>query len=144
MSFFDYLQIASVAIFLLIIVGRAMYMRLSRNINPIVIWSNRNGLLLAFSLSAFAGLVVWMVEVLLYALHAKFHIVPAPLDVRLMDSVAARIGGVALVTLALFIFSMAFVSFGDSWRVGLDEKKPGALVTTGIFAGSRKPVFVGA
>ncbi len=142
MSFFDYFQIASVAIFLLILVGRAMYMRLSRNINPIVVWNSKNGLLLAFSLTAFTGLAVWIVEVLLYALHAGFHIFPAPLDVRLIDWLPVRIGGVALVTLALFIFSMAFVSFGDSWRVGLDEKTPGALVTTGIFASSRNPIYL--
>jgi len=50
--------------------------------------------------------------------------------------------GVTLVTLGLVIFIFAFVSFGDSWRVGIDVRSPGALVTTGIFAASRNPIYV--
>jgi len=42
----------------------------------------------------------------------------------------------------LFLFAMAFLSFGDSWRVGFDTKTPGALVTTGVFAVSRNPIYL--
>ena len=39
------------------------------------------------------------------------------------------------------LFVWALVSFGNSWRIGIDEKKAGALVTGGIFAFSRNPIF---
>ena len=47
-----------------------------------------------------------------------------------------------MVTPGLVIFGLAYVSFGDSWRVGFDVKTPGALVTTGAFALSRNPIYV--
>ncbi|MBI5184202.1 MAG: hypothetical protein HZA01_00525 [Nitrospinae bacterium] len=37
---------------------------------------------------------------------------------------------------------MALVSFRDSWRAGIDEKTQGELITTGIFAVSRNPIFI--
>jgi len=36
----------------------------------------------------------------------------------------------------------ALVSFGDSFRVGIDDRDPAALVTTGAFAVSRNPIYV--
>ena len=142
MSFFDYFQVTSIAIFLLIIVIRAVYMNVSRNINPIVIGSGKKGFALAFELLSFAGLAVWMIEVLLYAFHIEFRIFPAALEMRLIDSPAARVIGVVLISLGLSVFVMAFVSFGDSWRVGFDMKKPGELVTNGIFAFTRNPIYL--
>ncbi len=142
LSFFDYFQFASVVIFLLIILGNTLYLRFSRNINPIAIGGGKRGLVLVVELIAFAGLGVWMVEILLYALHSHFHLLPTSLNVQLIDSVAAKVIGVALVTMGLFIFLLAYISFGDSWRVGFDVKTPGALVTTGVFAVSRNPIYL--
>jgi protein-S-isoprenylcysteine O-methyltransferase Ste14 len=50
--------------------------------------------------------------------------------------------GVLLCTLAIVGLVLALRSFGDSFRVGIDEEKPGGLVTTGLFAISRNPIYV--
>ena len=142
MTFFDYLQIASVVIFLLVITSRAVYMIASRGINPIVIGGGKKGLVRIVELLAFGGLVLWMIEFVLYAVHADFHIFPAPLNQILIDSQISRIIGAALVFIGLLFFLGAFVSFGDSWRVGFDIKTPGKLVTGGIFAFSRNPIYL--
>ena len=42
----------------------------------------------------------------------------------------------------LSIFCLALISFGNSWRVGVDKQNSGKLVTNGIFSISRNPVFV--
>ena len=142
MNFFDYFQIASVVIFLFILVGKILYLRLSRNVNPIAIGGGKRGVVLALELISVAGLMVWLVEVFLYAFHSNFRIFPAPLDGQLVSSQPVKLIGVALVSLALASFAMAYASFGDSWRVGFDVKNPGELVTTGMFSISRNPIYL--
>ncbi len=142
MTFFDYFQIASVAAFVLIIMVKTLYLRLKRNINPIAIGGGKTGLVLVIELFAFISLVVWMFEILLYALHFEFRIFPYPLNFQMIDSEIAKIAGVVLTSLGCLLFILAYVSFGDSWRVGFDVKSPGALVTTGVFSFSRNPIYL--
>jgi protein-S-isoprenylcysteine O-methyltransferase Ste14 len=142
MVFFDYLQIAIVVIFILVIAGRAVFMIATRGINPIVIGGGKKGLVRIVELLSFGGLVLWIIELLLYAVHADFHIFPAPLNQVLIVSQISRITGAILLFVGLLFFLGAFVSFGDSWRVGFDTKTPGKLVTGGIFAFSRNPIYV--
>ncbi len=49
--------------------------------------------------------------------------------------------GVVLCMLGLIFFFYSLVSFGKSFRVGIDEEHPGSLVTTGAFAISRNPIY---
>jgi protein-S-isoprenylcysteine O-methyltransferase Ste14 len=51
-------------------------------------------------------------------------------------------GGVFFCGAGLFLFALSLVSFGKSFRVGIDQDHPDKLVTTGIFALSRNPVYV--
>ena len=57
MTFFDYLQLASVVIFLLVISSRAVYMIASRGINPIVIGGGKKGLVRLVELVSFGGCI---------------------------------------------------------------------------------------
>lgn len=49
--------------------------------------------------------------------------------------------GVAVCIAALAFFLLALISFGKSFRVGIDEEHPGSLVTSGVFAFSRNPIY---
>lgn len=49
--------------------------------------------------------------------------------------------GVILCIIALILFLYSIISFGKSFRVGIDEDHPGPLVTTGAFAISRNPIY---
>lgn len=49
--------------------------------------------------------------------------------------------GVAFCMLGLALFLFSLISFGKSFRVGIDEQHPGTLVTTGAFAISRNPIY---
>jgi protein-S-isoprenylcysteine O-methyltransferase Ste14 len=45
-----------------------------------------------------------------------------------------------LAGLSLLLWSL--VSFGKSFRVGIDTEHPGQLITSGVFAFSRNPIYV--
>ena len=52
-------------------------------------------------------------------------------------------GGVVLCFVGLSLLLLSLVSFGKSFRVGIDVDHPDRLVKTGIFAVSRNPIYVG-
>lgn len=49
--------------------------------------------------------------------------------------------GAALCVIGILLFIYAVISFGKSFRVGLDEDHPGKLVITGAFSISRNPLY---
>jgi len=50
--------------------------------------------------------------------------------------------GLALCVVANIGFARTLACFGESFRVGIDEDKPGDLITNGMFAISRNPIYV--
>lgn len=50
--------------------------------------------------------------------------------------------GVLLCLAGLSLLFLSLVSFGRSFRVGIDPDHPDRLVTTGVFAFSRNPIYV--
>jgi len=50
--------------------------------------------------------------------------------------------GVFFCLSGLVLFGWSLVSFGRSFRVGIDTDHPDQLVTTGVFAYSRNPIYV--
>jgi len=50
--------------------------------------------------------------------------------------------GLLLCLVSIVGFTCSLLSFGSSFRVGIDENKPDKLITNGMFAFSRNPVYV--
>ncbi len=50
--------------------------------------------------------------------------------------------GVLLCAGGLLMMLLSLVSFGTSFRVGIDSEHPDKLITTGIFAYTRNPIYV--
>jgi protein-S-isoprenylcysteine O-methyltransferase Ste14 len=142
MDFFHYFQIASLALVLCIIVSKALHSWLVTGVNPIVIGRGQGAWRIVEVLS-FVALILWVIEVLLRAFQARFDIFPDRLSLGFLQTQGARILGVMLIMFGLIPFILAYVSFGTSWRIGIDRKTPGSLVTGGIFAVTRNPIYVG-
>jgi protein-S-isoprenylcysteine O-methyltransferase Ste14 len=57
------------------------------------------------------------------------------------SEIVSLIGAFFCLAGLIFVF-LSLVSFGRSFRVGIDQDRPDKLVTTGIFAISRNPIYV--
>lgn len=55
----------------------------------------------------------------------------------------ARVAGWALLIASLVWTVIAQTQMGKSWRIGIDQKNRTNLVTSGLFAYSRNPIFLG-
>jgi protein-S-isoprenylcysteine O-methyltransferase Ste14 len=66
---------------------------------------------------------------------------PGWLTATVVDSLAAKLVGTALIVAAPVLYVAALSSMGMSWRIGIDQEKPGPLVTGGLFAWTRNPIY---
>jgi protein-S-isoprenylcysteine O-methyltransferase Ste14 len=140
--FFEVFQLVALALFLLLFAGRTIHLRMARGVNAIRIARGKplpealiEGLLVI-------GLPLWLYEICAYAWPVPFHLLPDSLGRVILAGGAVKVLGAALATTGLALFALALAAFGDGWRVGIDTERPAALVTRGIFALSRNPIFV--
>ena len=77
-----------------------------------------------------------------YMIFAGAFNLPWPARQTLFQSTLAAWSGVVLCLAGLALMLWALVSFGRSFRVGIDTRHPGGLVTEGVFAHSRNPIYV--
>jgi protein-S-isoprenylcysteine O-methyltransferase Ste14 len=61
---------------------------------------------------------------------------------RFFESGLASWAGVLCCVAGLILLFLSLVSFGKSFRIGIDQDSPNNLVTTGVFAVSRNPIYV--
>lgn len=141
-AFLDHFQLAGLAFFLLALVERTLYLRLRKRINPIRLRVANSDIRHFIEVSLVIAVTVWAIEVVFYAIHARVRIFPAPLHIRLVNALPAQFLGVALIILGFTLFTLALIHLGTSWRMGLDETTPGELVTNGVYALSRNPIYI--
>lgn len=141
MTIVDYFQVSIAVILLGVIATKATYLRLTTGINPIVIGRGKGPWRIVEILSL-GSLGLWMIEVVLHALHSRYDIFPQTLNVAFLHAGTVKIVGLGLASIGLITFILAFLSFGNSWRIGIDRRKPGTLVTGGIFSITRNPIYL--
>ncbi len=141
-TFFDIFQIITLIAFLIVFIGRSIFLYARHGINPLVLGIGKTGVRRIVELSFFVGLLVWIVEILIQVFHWEWQIFGGVFATSLVDLLPAKIAGTAIIVLGFALFVLALVAFGQSWRVGIDEASPGDLVTHGVFGFSRNPIFL--
>jgi protein-S-isoprenylcysteine O-methyltransferase Ste14 len=59
------------------------------------------------------------------------------------NSRVVRSIGLAMLTAGLFLVAVAVRQMGISWRIGIDTDAPGPLVSRGVYARVRHPIYSG-
>jgi protein-S-isoprenylcysteine O-methyltransferase Ste14 len=88
------------------------------------------------------GFLIWGYEVVAHAWPLGIHFVPGSLRIPLFESVVLQGVGAGLWVLGLVVYTMGVLAMGDSWRLGVDRDRTETLVTNGLFAWSRNPIYV--
>ena len=88
------------------------------------------------------GFLLWVYETLAFALPLGIHLVSTSARMLLIDAIAAKMLGALAMTTGIAVYGLALRAFGSSWRLGIDRDRPGPLVTGGIFARSRNPIYL--
>src|SRR5262249_57562467 len=99
-AFFGYFQLAALAVILLVFVGRSVYLRFGRNINPLALGVGKRGLRRVVEVGFLVIFALWVTEILATSLGLDWRIFPPPLPPPLLYSFSSQIAGVALVTAA--------------------------------------------
>jgi len=84
-------------------------------------------------------LLLWSIFVVLTALNVSM---PNIILKLLINIFLLKYVGITFCYIGLFIFLMALISFGKSWRIGIDENDSNELITSGMFRYSRNPIFL--
>jgi len=137
-----WIQITSTALFLFLFLGKTLYLRRKERLNAIIFHTGRkkgNG-----SLSILSVLIVnmWIACLLFYLLNSSFHNWFSILKIGAIDKIWVKIPGLLMLILAFVIFVIAQTAMGNSWRLGIDRKNPGRLVTGNIYGFSRHPIYL--
>ena len=141
MTFFDWSQVLALAVFVAIFAARSVLMFVREGTNPFALSAGKAGARWAVEALMPLAIGIWMAALGVSTFgHGKD--LPLGLGATIVDADALRATGVALLTVSVALFAWALLSFGSSWRVGIDENAPGKLVTVGVFRVTRNPIFV--
>ncbi|MFO7639669.1 MAG: isoprenylcysteine carboxylmethyltransferase family protein [bacterium] len=137
MSFFAAAQLAGLGLFFGLAAGRAVRLRRRARLNAVA-----PGRASRLALVALVVTWCWAMLVLWYALPVGGRPLLPPLDTRIWDAIPVRLAGLALVAAGFALNVLAHRALGDNWRLGIDERHPGRLVTSGVYRFSRHPIYL--
>ncbi len=138
MGFFDWFSLAFLLAFLCAFIGRTLVLS-ARGTRVFMIAEGKGGVRAVIEVGGVVLLALFLALVAVQSVHVPAF---APLRRALFSWIPGRIAGAVLLAAGLILFVSGLVSFGSSWRIGIDKQKPGELTTTGAFALTRNPVFL--
>ncbi len=87
-------------------------------------------------------LLSWFYEIVAFSLPLPGAMTPPALEHVVATNTAMRTAGAVAMVASIALYGLALWAFGASWRIGIDRERAGPLVTGGVFARSRNPIYV--
>ena len=141
MNYFDYYQVITLIIFLLVFFGRTIWLR-RKGTKVFVLGSGKKGFTALLEKSFLVFFPIWLIEIGIHSLQLNIQFLPLVLVKLIFKNQIIQFAGAAVIFVGLIVFCLALISFNSSWRVGIDTVSPGGLITTGVFSVTRNPIFL--
>jgi protein-S-isoprenylcysteine O-methyltransferase Ste14 len=141
MNYFDYYQVITLIIFLLVFFGRTIWLRITGT-RVFVLGSGKKGFTALLEKSFLIFFPIWLIEIGIHSLHLNIQFLPLVLVMPIFKNQIMQFAGAAVIFVSLLFFCLALISFNSSWRVGIDTVSPGDLIITGVFSVTRNPIFL--
>ncbi len=141
MNYFDYFQIISLIIFLLVFFGRTIWLR-KKGTKVFVLGSGKKGFTALLEISFLIFFSIWLIEIGIHFFNLDTQFLPLVMVKLIFKNQIIQFAGAVVIFVSLLVFCLALISFNSSWRVGIDTAAPGELITTGVFSVTRNPIFL--
>ncbi|MDR2594297.1 MAG: isoprenylcysteine carboxylmethyltransferase family protein [Fibromonadaceae bacterium] len=140
MEIVDVLVIISLAIFYILFFGRTVLLY-KKGIKVWVIGTSAKKIseIILEKILLPLALLISFIFTIITALHIEL---PAIISNYLISIIWIKYIGIMFCYIGLIIFLLALISFGKSWRIGIDENNSNELITNGMFKHSRNPIFL--
>jgi len=140
MDIIDILVIISLAIFYILFLGRTVLLY-KKGIKVWVIGTSTRKIseIILEKILLPLALLISFIFTIITALHIKL---PDIISNYLINLFWIKYIGIMFCYIGLIIFLFALISFGKSWRIGIDENNSNELITNGMFKYSRNPIFL--
>jgi protein-S-isoprenylcysteine O-methyltransferase Ste14 len=140
MSIIDILVIISLAFFYILFFGRTILLY-KKGIKVWVIGTSTKKIheIILEKILLPSALLISFIFIIITALHINL---PGIMLNYLIKIIWIKYIGILFCYIGLIIFLLALISFGKSWRIGIDENNSNELITGGIFKYSRNPIFL--
>jgi len=141
MNLFNYFQITSLIIFLLVFFGRTIRLR-RKGTKVFVLGSGKKGFTALLEKSFLIFFPIWLIEIGIHSFNLDTQFLPLVMVKLIFKNQIIQFAGAVVIFVSLLVFCLALISFSSSWRVGIDTAEPGELITTGVFSVTRNPIFL--
>lgn len=142
MTIYGWLQLGALALFLCLAAARAIRIGRRRHVNAFAIRPDHNRWRWALEISFFVAVNVWAIELALVSVPGGHSLFPAGLGRGVLAVPLLRPTGALMVVVGLGLDITGLAALGESWRLGVDERRPGELVTAGVYRLTRNPIYL--
>jgi len=141
-SIFNYFQISVLFVFTCLFIARTIYMRRVKKTSVITVTLNSKETRNILTVSMSATICAFVAVLIIHVFHPEINFEPLALNIVIVETVAAKIVGMVVVSAGFLIYIVAMFTLADYWRVGDAAKQTSTLITRGIYSLSRNPIYI--
>ena len=113
MNYFDYYQVITLIVFLLVFFGRTIWLR-KKGTKVFVLGSGKKGFTALLEKSFLIFFPIWLIEIGIHSLHLNIQFLPLVMVKLFFKNQIIQFAGAVVIFVGLLVFCLALISFSSS------------------------------